>query len=47
MITPQEGPGTKAVLDAAALTYVAAAISAIMQLVYWLWRAGLFGRREE
>jgi Zn-dependent membrane protease YugP len=47
MITAQEAPGTKKVLDAAALTYVAAAISAILQLVYLLWRAGLFGRREE
>jgi Zn-dependent membrane protease YugP len=47
MITAQEAPGTKAVLDAAALTYVAAAISAVLQLLYLLWRAGLFGRREE
>jgi len=47
MITAQEAPGTKSVLDAAALTYVAAAINAVMQLLYFLWRAGLFNRREE
>lgn len=47
MITAQEAPGTKAVLDAAALTYVAAAISAVLQLLYLLWRAGLFNNRRE
>lgn len=47
MITAQEAPGTKAVLNAAALTYVAAAISAVLQLLYLLWRAGVFGRRGE
>jgi Zn-dependent membrane protease YugP len=48
MISAQEAKPTKAVLDAAALTYVAAAISAVMQLLYLLWRAGLLGgdRRE-
>jgi hypothetical protein len=43
MITPAESGPTRAVLNAAALTYVAAAISAILQLVYLLWRAGLLG----
>ncbi len=43
MITSQEVSGTWAVLRAAALTYVAAAIGAIMQLLYFLWRAGLIG----
>lgn len=47
MITAQEAEPTKRVLDAAALTYVAAAISAVLQLVYFLWRAGLFGGRRE
>lgn len=47
MITAQEAPGTKSVLDAAALTYVAAAIGAVMQLLYFLWRAGLFNNRRE
>ncbi len=39
--------GVSAVLNAAALTYVAAAIGAIMTLVYMLLRAGLFGGRDE
>jgi Zn-dependent membrane protease YugP len=49
LITRNEAADTKKVLDAAALTYVAAAISAVMQLLYFLWRAGLFGgnRQEE
>ncbi|HKU40733.1 MAG TPA: zinc metallopeptidase [Polyangiales bacterium] len=49
IITRSEAGDTKKVLDAAALTYVAAAISAVMQLLYFLWRAGLLGgnRQEE
>lgn len=49
LITRSEGADTKKVLDAAALTYVAAAISAVMQLLYFLWRAGFLGgnRQEE
>jgi Zn-dependent membrane protease YugP len=49
IITRVEAVDTKKVLDAAALTYVAAAISAVMQLLYFLWRAGLLGgnRQEE
>ena len=35
------------VLFAAGLTYVAAAISSIMQLLYWALRAGLLGRRDD
>lgn len=38
-----EVDGAASVLNAAALTYVAAAVSAILQLLYFLWRAGLFG----
>lgn len=34
------------VLNAAALTYVAATITAILQLIYFLWRAGLLGGRR-
>ena len=34
------------VLLAAGLTYVAAAITAILQLLYWAYKAGLFGRRD-
>jgi Zn-dependent membrane protease YugP len=47
IISAQEARPTKAVLDAAALTYVAAAIGAVLQLVYLLLRAGVFGRRDE
>ena len=46
MITPQEVDGTRKVLSAAALTYVAAAISAVLQLLYFLWRAGLLGNQR-
>ncbi len=42
MIDASEAPGTKAVLRAAAMTYVASAVAAILQLLYFLMRAGLF-----
>jgi Zn-dependent membrane protease YugP len=42
-----EVPQAKAVLHAAALTYVAAVLMAIMTLLYALFRAGLLGRRSE
>ena len=47
MITRSEVDGTRAVLNAAAMTYVAGAISAIMQLLYFLIRAGILGGRRE
>ncbi len=47
MIDRAEVPGTRAVLRAAAMTYVASALSAIMQLLYFLWRAGVFGGRRD
>jgi uncharacterized protein len=47
IVTPAEAPGAAAVLNAAALTYVAAAITAILQLLYFLMRAGLLGGRRE
>jgi Zn-dependent membrane protease YugP len=47
MIAADEVEGTRKVLNAAALTYVAAAIGAIMNLLYLLWRAGLLGGRSE
>lgn len=46
MITPEEVDGTRKVLTAAGLTYVAAAISAVLQLLYLLWRAGLLGNQR-
>lgn len=38
--------GAKKVLNAAALTYVAAAVSSVGQLLYWLLRLGLLGGRR-
>jgi hypothetical protein len=45
--TRGEAQGVGAVLNAAAMTYVAAAVAAIAQLLYFLLRAGLLGGREE
>lgn len=39
MITTAEVPGARAVLNAAAMTYVASAVSAILQLAYFVLRA--------
>ncbi len=47
IVTASEASGVRAVLNAAALTYVAAAITAILQLLYFLMRAGLLGGRRE
>lgn len=47
LVTGPELVGARRVLTAAALTYVAAAISSVMQLLYFLIRAGLFGRSDE
>jgi Zn-dependent membrane protease YugP len=47
MVTPAEADGAGAVLRAAAMTYVAAAITAVLQLIYWLLRSGLLGSRNE
>jgi Zn-dependent membrane protease YugP len=38
-----EGQGVSAVLNSAALTYVAAAVAAVAQLLYYLWISGLLG----
>jgi Zn-dependent membrane protease YugP len=46
IVTPQERKGVDAVLNAAALTYVAAAISTLLTLLYFLWRSGLIGGRR-
>ena len=47
IITAQERPGMDKVLNAAALTYVAAAISTLLTLLYFLMRAGLLGGRRD
>lgn len=46
IILAQEREGMNKVLNAAALTYVAAAISTLMTLIYFLLRAGLLGGRR-
>jgi len=46
IVLPQEREGIDRVLNAAALTYVAAMISTLMTLLYYLWRAGLLGGRR-
>jgi uncharacterized protein len=47
IITQSEVPGARAVLNAAALTYVAGAVSAILQLLYFVIRSGLLGGRND
>ena len=47
VLAADEMPGAKKVLDAAAMTYVAAAASSIMMLLYWAAQLGLFGGQDE
>lgn len=47
ILTQTELAGTRSVLNAAALTYVAAAAAAVLQLLYFLMRAGLLGGRRD
>jgi Zn-dependent membrane protease YugP len=46
IVSPSEKEGVDRVLNAAALTYVAAAISSLLTLLYFLYRAGLLGGRR-
>lgn len=46
IVLAQEREGMDRVLNAAALTYVAAAISTLLTLLYFLFRAGLLGGRS-
>jgi hypothetical protein len=46
IISPSERSGMDKVLNAAALTYVAAAVSTLLTLLYFLFRAGLLGGRD-
>ncbi|MCC5850681.1 MAG: zinc metallopeptidase [Verrucomicrobia bacterium] len=46
IVTEREQADAGAVLDAAFLTYLAAAVASIMTLLYWLWRSGLIGGRR-
>jgi Zn-dependent membrane protease YugP len=43
IVSAQERQGIDKVLNAAALTYVAAAVSTLLTLLYFLWRSGLIG----
>ena len=45
-LTPDELGGAKKVLDAAALTYVAAFVTSALTLLYWAMRLGLLGGRR-
>jgi hypothetical protein len=47
IVSVQEQPMAAAVLNAAFLTYVAAAFTALMELLYWLLRSGLLGGRRD
>lgn len=47
IITDRERVGVDKVLNAAALTYVAAVVSTLMTLLYFLLRAGLLGGRND
>jgi Zn-dependent membrane protease YugP len=47
IIRPSEREGMDKVLNAAALTYVAAVVSSLLVLLYYLFRAGLLGGRDD
>jgi len=47
ILSGTELDGTRKVLSAAALTYVAGAAAAVLQLIYFLLRAGMLGGRDE
>ena len=46
LVGPRETEGVDRVLNAAALTYIAAAVSTLLTLLYYLFRAGLLGGRS-
>jgi|SRR5579862_2018105 len=46
LVTPEEEVVVGKVLNAAALTYVAATLTAVLQLLYFLFRAGAFRGRD-
>lgn len=47
LVATEEDQTVGKVLNAAALTYVAATVSAILTLLYYLWRMGLLGGRSD
>lgn len=44
LVTGEEARGVSKILNAAAATYVAAAVASVLQLLYWAYRAGLLRR---
>ena len=46
LVNRGEAPTVRRVLSAAALTYVAATLSSVLTLAYFLFRAGVFGSQE-
>jgi Zn-dependent membrane protease YugP len=47
VVSAQERQGMNAVLNAAAMTYVAAVVSTLLTLLYFLFRAGVLGGRRD
>jgi Zn-dependent membrane protease YugP len=47
LVDAHEEQEVRKVLSAAAMTYVAATVTAVLTLLYYLWRAGLLGGRRE
>jgi Zn-dependent membrane protease YugP len=47
VLAPDELSGARSVLNAAALTYVAAFVSSLLVLLYWAMRLGLFSRSDD
>ena len=47
VVGEDEARGVRAVLNAAAMTYVAAALTLLMQLLYFALRAGLLGGSDD
>jgi Zn-dependent membrane protease YugP len=43
ILSPEETVAARHVLSAAAMTYVAATVGAIAEILYWAWRLGLLG----
>lgn len=46
LISPAEEPVVRQVLFAAAMTYVAATLTSVLTLLYYLYRAGVFGSND-
>jgi Zn-dependent membrane protease YugP len=46
MMSGEELGGAKKVLDAAAMTYIAAAATSLLTLLYYAFQLGLFGGRR-